>query len=42
MNLDAKIPTGALEGKWDKHRFEMRVVNPANKRKFSIIVDFIK
>jgi succinate dehydrogenase / fumarate reductase flavoprotein subunit len=38
MNLDAKIPTGALERKWDKHQFEMRVVNPANKRKFSIIV----
>ena len=38
MQLDAKIPSGPLEGKWDNHRFEMKLVNPANKRKFEIIV----
>ena len=38
MNLDAKIPTGPLAGKWDKHRFDLRLVNPANKRKYDIIV----
>jgi succinate dehydrogenase / fumarate reductase flavoprotein subunit len=36
--LDAKIPGGPLALKWDKHRFEMRLVNPANKRKNTIIV----
>ena len=38
MNLDAKIPSGPLARKWDKHRFDMKLVNPANKRKFDIIV----
>ncbi len=38
MILDAKIPSGPLAEKWDKHRFETRLVNPANKRKFTIIV----
>jgi succinate dehydrogenase / fumarate reductase flavoprotein subunit len=38
MQLDAKIPSGPLEGKWDKHQFELKLVNPANKRKFEIIV----
>ena len=38
MNLDAKIPSGPVAEKWDKHRFEMKLVNPANKRKFNIIV----
>ena len=38
MRLDAKIPGGPLQGKWDKHRFELKLVNPANKRKFDIIV----
>jgi succinate dehydrogenase / fumarate reductase flavoprotein subunit len=36
--LDAKIPSGPLAEKWDTHRFEMKLVNPANKRKFSVIV----
>ncbi|HMJ18646.1 MAG TPA: FAD-binding protein, partial [Gemmatimonadaceae bacterium] len=36
--LDARIPTGPLAQKWDKHRFEMKLVNPANKRRNSIIV----
>jgi succinate dehydrogenase / fumarate reductase flavoprotein subunit len=38
MQLDAKTPGGPLESKWDKHRFELKLVNPANKRKFEIIV----
>jgi len=38
MTLDSKIPSGPLAEKWDKHRFEMKLVNPANKRKFKAIV----
>ncbi len=38
MKLDARIPSGAIAEKWDKHRFEMKLVNPANKRKHSVIV----
>jgi len=38
MKLDAKIPGGPLAEKWDRHRFELKLVNPANKRKFEIIV----
>jgi succinate dehydrogenase / fumarate reductase flavoprotein subunit len=38
MQLDAHIPSGPLAEKWDKHRFDLKLVNPANKRKFSIIV----
>ncbi|OGR90014.1 MAG: succinate dehydrogenase flavoprotein subunit [Elusimicrobia bacterium RIFCSPLOWO2_01_FULL_59_12] len=38
MTLDAKIPSGPLSEKWDKHKFEMKLVNPANKRKYSVIV----
>ncbi len=38
MTLDAKIPSGPLTEKWNRHRFEMKLVNPANKRKFSVIV----
>jgi succinate dehydrogenase / fumarate reductase, flavoprotein subunit len=38
VNLDAKIPTGPLAAKWDKHKFDLKLVNPANKRKFDIIV----
>ena len=36
--LDAKIPDGPIETKWDDHRFAMKLVSPANKRKFSVIV----
>jgi len=35
---DARIPEGPIESKWDDHRFSMRLVSPANKRKFSVIV----
>lgn len=38
MKLDAKIPSGPIEKKWDRHRLEMKLVNPANKRKFDVIV----
>ena len=38
MQLDAHIPGGPLADKWDKHRFDLKLVNPANKRKFTIIV----
>ena len=38
MPLDAKIPGGPITEKWDRHRFELKLVNPANKRKFTIIV----
>jgi succinate dehydrogenase flavoprotein subunit len=38
MELNAKIPSGPIEQKWDKHRFEMKLVSPANKRRFTIIV----
>jgi succinate dehydrogenase / fumarate reductase flavoprotein subunit len=38
MELRSRIPPGPIEGKWDKHRFEMKLVNPANKRKFTVIV----
>jgi len=38
MQLDSKVPGGRLEEKWDRHRFELKLVNPANKRKFEIIV----
>jgi len=38
MTLDAKIPGGALKDKWDRHRFDLKLINPANKRKFEIIV----
>lgn len=36
--LDSKIPSGPLAQKWDKHRFDLKLVNPANKRKFKVIV----
>lgn len=38
FKLDSKIPEGPLEDKWTEHRFHMKLVNPANKRKFRIIV----
>jgi len=36
--LDGKAPTGPIEQSWDKHRFDMKLVNPPNKRKFKILV----
>ena len=38
MKLDAKIPSGPVEKKWSNHKFHLRLVNPANKRKYTVIV----
>jgi succinate dehydrogenase / fumarate reductase flavoprotein subunit len=38
MKLDSKIPEGPLAEKWEKHKFNMKLVNPANKRKYDIII----
>ena len=38
LNLDSKIPSGPLEKRWDLHKFQMKLVNPANRRKHSVIV----
>ena len=39
MTLDAHIPEGPIEDKWDRHRFETKLVNPSNKRRFE---EFLK
>jgi succinate dehydrogenase / fumarate reductase flavoprotein subunit len=36
--LDGKCPTGPIQQSWDKHRFDMKLVNPSNKRKYKILV----
>ena len=36
--LRARIPEGPIQDKWERHRFEMKLVNPANKRRFEVIV----
>lgn len=38
MNLDAKIPEGLIEQKWDNYKFNAKLVNPANRRKYRIII----
>lgn len=38
MSLNSKVPEGALAEKWSKHKFNMKLVNPANKRKYDVIV----
>lgn len=38
ISLDAKIPEGPLADKWDNHLFNMKLVNPSNRRKFKVIV----
>ncbi|NVN99805.1 MAG: fumarate reductase/succinate dehydrogenase flavoprotein subunit [Geobacteraceae bacterium] len=38
MILDGKCPTGPIEKTWDKHRFDLKLVNPANKRKYKVIM----
>ena len=38
MQLNSKIPSGPIENRWDRHKFEMKLVNPANKRKYQIIL----
>lgn len=38
IKLDSKIPEGPLAEKWSKHKFDIKLVNPANKRKYDVIV----
>ncbi len=38
MKLDSKIPDGPIAEKWDRHKFDLKLVNPANKRKYTVIV----
>lgn len=38
MSLDSKIPSGPIQEKWDRHRFESKLVNPANRRKHTVII----
>jgi succinate dehydrogenase / fumarate reductase flavoprotein subunit len=38
MKLESKIPEGPLAEKWTKHKFNLKLVNPANKRKYDVIV----
>src|SRR5207247_1727985 len=37
-SVDARIPPGPIQGKWDQHRFDLKLVNPANKRKYTVLV----
>src|SRR5688572_3242887 len=38
MTLDSKSPAGPLDKKWDNHKFNLKLVNPANKRKYNILI----
>ncbi|MEO8505866.1 MAG: fumarate reductase/succinate dehydrogenase flavoprotein subunit [Acidobacteriota bacterium] len=38
MKLNSNIPSGPIEQQWEKHRFDMKLVNPANKRKYTVLV----
>ncbi len=38
MELNSSIPSGPIAEKWDRHRFDMKLVNPANKRKYDVII----
>lgn len=38
LNLESCVPTGPIESQWTKHQFESKLVNPANRRKFTVIV----
>ena len=38
MELKSQIPDGPIDKKWDKHKFDLKLVNPANKRKYKVIV----
>ena len=38
MKLESRVPSGPLAEKWDRHRFDMKLVNPANKRKYRVLV----
>ena len=36
--LNAGVPSGPIEGRWEKHKFDMKLVNPANKRRYKVLV----
>lgn len=38
LRLDAKVPEGSIADKWENHKFDVRLVNPSNKRKFKILI----
>lgn len=38
ITLDSKVPSGPIEDRWENHKFNMKLVNPANKRKFTVLV----
>ncbi|MEK7401220.1 MAG: FAD-binding protein, partial [Gemmatimonadota bacterium] len=38
MELKSRVPAGPIERKWDRHQFEIKLVNPANKRRYTVIV----
>jgi len=38
MKLESNIPGGPIAEKWTRHKFELKLINPANKRKFTVIV----
>ena len=38
MTLDSKIPSGPIADKWDRRKFENKLVNPANRRKYEIVI----
>ena len=38
MKLDSRIPDGPVQDKWEKRKFELKLVNPANKRKYKVLV----
>ncbi|MEA3307034.1 MAG: FAD-binding protein, partial [Elusimicrobiota bacterium] len=38
MKLNANIPEGPIDQKWTKHKFDLKLVNPSNKRKYKVIV----
>ena len=38
MDLESRVPSGPIAGKWDKHRFALKLVNPANKRRYRVLV----
>ena len=38
MSLNSNIPNGPLKSKWTNHKFNLKLVNPANKQKYTVIV----
>lgn len=38
MKLESQVPTGPIETSWERHQFHLKLVNPANKRKYNVIV----